>query len=91
MPGSIVERQLHESYYRMIPELLRYSSASRLLSLIPDEVQNVHRTDAAAKAAQASGPSGSQLWDGWEDAGGACEQEYASSDEDDVDLTDMGL
>lgn len=84
---------------------VRYSSASRLLSSIPDEVQRVHRTDttkasgAKSKAktphAPVSNPaSSSLLWDGWEDASevpGAAGRVYGSSDEEDVDLSAMGL
>lgn len=88
---------------------VRYSSASRLLSEIPEDVQNVHRTDVAkvsktepkaAGAARHRGapsstpPSSSLLWDGWEDAGefpGAAERHYGSSDEEEVDLSEMGL
>lgn len=108
LPGSIVERQLHESFMNMLPELLRYSSASRLLSKIPEDVQSVHRTDvvkvsrtesmagpARQRGAPASNPpSSSLLWDGWEDASevpGAAERHYGSSDEEEVDLSEMGL
>lgn len=103
LPGSIVERQLHESFARMLPELLRYSSASHLLSLIPEEIQDIHRTDASkasgsesraqTRHAPASNHS-SLLWDGWEDASevpGAAGRVYGSSDEEDVDLSAMGL
>tara|TARA_B110001450_G_scaffold251640_1_gene272052 strand:+ start:384 stop:650 length:267 start_codon:yes stop_codon:yes gene_type:complete len=88
----------------MLPELLRYSSASRLLSSIPEEIQDIHRTDAAkasgakSKAQTRHAPpqpsSSSLLWDGWEDASevpGATERHYGSSDEEDVDLSAMGL
>lgn len=88
----------------MLPELLRYSSASRLLSLIPEEIQDIHRTDAAkapAAKSKAKTPhalpqpsSSSLLWDGWEDASevpGAVGRVYGSSDEEDVDLSQMGL
>ena len=34
LPGSVVERQLQESLSRMFPELLRFSSSSRLLPLV---------------------------------------------------------
>ena len=96
-----MERQLHESFARMLPELLRYSSASRLLSLIPEQMQDIHRTDAVkasgakSKAKTPPAPaSSSLLWDGWEDASevpGAGARLYGSSDEDEVDLSQMGL
>ena len=61
---------------------VRYSSASRLLSKIPEDVQNVHRTSSTnasksqskaplrhvGSAANNNPPSSSLLWDGWEDA-----------------------
>jgi len=87
---------------------VRYSSASRLLSKIPEDVQSVHRTDmvkvsrtepvagpARQRGAPASNPpSSSLLWDGWEDASevpGAAERHYGSTDEEEVDLSEMGL
>lgn len=47
LPGARTERSLHESFYRMLPELLRFSSASRLLSYIPESIQSIHRTDGS--------------------------------------------
>ena len=35
LPGSIVERQLHDSFSRILPELLKFSTASRLLKHFP--------------------------------------------------------
>lgn len=43
LPGSVAERQLLESFSRMLPELLRFSSASHLLAKIPEELQAHHR------------------------------------------------
>ena len=43
IPGSRTERALNKSFSRMLPELLRFSSSSRLLTEIPDELQAVHR------------------------------------------------
>lgn len=45
MPGSVAQRQLLNSFSRMLPELLRYSSAHTLLEQIPDELKNAHRQD----------------------------------------------
>ena len=39
----MAERQLLESFSRMLPELLRFSSASHLLSTIPESLQAHHR------------------------------------------------
>lgn len=47
LPGSRTERALNASFYRMLPELLRFSSASRLLDHIPDGIQAVHRGSLA--------------------------------------------
>jgi len=107
LPGSIVERQLHESFMRMLPELLRYSSASRILSSIPNHVQSVHRTYPTNASTSECEPaslnvcaqkdklqSSSLLWDGWGDADELrhkTEHHYDSSDEDDLDLSNMGL
>jgi len=46
LPGSVVERQLQESLSRMFPELLRFSSSSRLLEMVPEELKNAHRPSA---------------------------------------------
>ena len=43
LPGSVAERQLLESFSRMLPELLRFSSASHLLSKISEDMQAHHR------------------------------------------------
>ena len=45
LPGSVAQRQLLDSFSRMIPELLRFSSAHHLLAKIPEELQRVHRQD----------------------------------------------
>jgi hypothetical protein len=48
LPGSRTERSLNASFYRMLPELLRYSSAHQLVDHIPESVQAVHRGMPAA-------------------------------------------
>lgn len=45
LPGSTTERDLHASFARMLPELLRFSSASRLLEHVPERLQSAHRVD----------------------------------------------
>ena len=47
LPGSVAQRQLLDSFSRMLPELLRFSSAHTLLAKIPDELQRAHRHDQA--------------------------------------------
>lgn len=87
LPGSRTERALNESFYRMLPELLRFSSASRLLEHIPDQTQRAHHGDAVAVAVAptVSPPSDPQPPDA----------NLASSDDEDVygdDLLDgLGL
>lgn len=48
LPGSVAQRQLLDSFSRMLPELLRFSSAHTLLSKIPEEIQRIHRVDPNA-------------------------------------------
>ena len=50
LPGSVAERQLLESWSRMLPELLRFSSSHHLLKLIPKEQQERHRVDDKASS-----------------------------------------
>ena len=50
MPGSTRERDLQDSFARMLPELLRFSSSSRLIDLIPEETRLIHRPTAAEEA-----------------------------------------
>ena len=47
LPGSVAQRQLLDSFSRMLPELLRFSSAHTLPAKIPDELQRAHRHDQA--------------------------------------------
>ena len=61
LPGSKAERQLLESWSRMLPELLRFSSSHHLLKLIPEQLKACHKVDdkessnvANAKLADAS-------------------------------------
>ena len=86
---------------------VRYSSASRILSSIPNHVQSVHRTYPTNASTSECEPaslnvcaqkdklqSSSLLWDGWGDADELrhkTEHHYDSSDEDDLDLSNMGL
>ena len=77
LPGSISERQLLASFSRMLPELLRFSSASDLLKLIPEDLQRHHRVpenvnDSSLvpsmqpkKKAKRKGPT--DVWEGWGD------------------------
>jgi hypothetical protein len=79
----------------MLPELLRFSSASRLLELIPEELQSVHRTDAplALAAPAPAAAASADVWDGWADAREAdgLGLEANSDSDDGLDLTEMGL
>lgn len=48
---------------------VRYSSASRLLSLIPDELQRAHHSEPGEQPSPVQARVQAQsLWDGWQDA-----------------------
>jgi TATA-box binding protein (TBP) (component of TFIID and TFIIIB) len=53
LPGSRTERALNASFYRMLPELLRFSSAHQLLDHIHEAVQMVHTTSQSMLAVTA--------------------------------------
>lgn len=95
LPGSVVERQLQESFSRMLPQLLKYSSASRLVSLFPKELQEAHEVCVVnTKHVLPVNTVSNSMWDGWADASKAVEpgfKEWGSSDEDGLDLTEIGL
>jgi len=99
LPGSVVERELQESLSRMFPELLRFSSSSRLLPLVPDELRDAHRVDKAsssvvANAVNTNTVSDLGLWDEWMDNNNSTmlnTNTGEDDDEDDVDLSAMGF
>lgn len=98
LPGSVVERQLQESLSRMFPELLRFSSSSRLLPLVPEELRDVHRVDKASTTFTTivanNSASNFDLWDEWadnENAAMAATANARDDDDDDVDLSAMGF
>ena len=45
LPGSTRERQLLNSFARMLPELLRHSDRKDVLDLISEDLKKVHRPD----------------------------------------------
>ena len=57
LPGSRTERALNASFYRMLPELLRFSSAHQLISHIPTSVQAVHGAQAAVALPPIAAPN----------------------------------
>lgn len=75
LPGSTRERNLQESWARMLPELLRFSSRSRLLDLIPDSLKRAHFTQNNGGRASIftdslrPKPPEAGLLDGWDGAG----------------------
>lgn len=79
----------------MLPQLLKYSSASRLVSMFPKELQEAY--DVGVVHAKQTAPvnrASTSMWDGWADASevvGAGAKEYGSSDEEGLDLTEMGF
>ena len=89
----MAERQLLGSFARMLPELLRYSSASALLAKIPDAQQAYHRHDGEEEGAGAAtgAPARTQKakaadpWAGWGDA-----VEGPAVADDDGDAADAG-
>jgi hypothetical protein len=91
LPGSTRERDLQASFFRMLPELLRFSSSNRLVEIFPEDVRVMHRQNEATahythEAPRASG----SLWDGW----GERNQSLVTEDigeEDDMDLEQFGL
>ncbi len=87
-----------------LAELLRFSSANHLLSVIPEALQEHHRRkkDAAppvavavrsARQAVLSKTKPQQdLWEGWEDSAPVAESASdASDDTEDMDLDGLGL
>lgn len=58
LPGAKTERHLLASFYRMLPELLRFSSSARLLESIPEEVRSVHRDAGQSFSADGAVPAG---------------------------------
>lgn len=52
----------------MLPELLRFSSRSRLLDLIPEHLKAPHRTQTTAVAGASTVTPASNLMDGWKSA-----------------------
>lgn len=97
LPGSVVERQLQTSLSRMFPELLRFSSSSRLLDLVPDHLRDVHRVECSQSSSSShttsatdSAPSG-DLWEDWQDAEEHPRTAASADSDDDVDLSMMGL
>ena len=97
LPGSVAERQLLASFARMLPELLRYSSASALLAKIPEAQQALHRAepttggDAAVDATPQARTAPVDLWDGWGDAGAAEPSAASAVAVDDDALAALGL
>lgn len=75
LPGSTRERNLQESWARMLPELLRFSSRSRLLDLIPESLKRAHFTQSNGGRASVftdslqPKPPAAGLLDGWDGAG----------------------
>jgi len=86
----------------MLPELLRFSSRSRLLEMIPEEIKSVHRTRGNIQHTHNKEPD--SLMEGWvraKEIGFDCEAfEDGDADKDaeidddgfdDNDLTALGL
>ena len=105
LPGSVAERQLLESFSRMLPELLRFSSANHLLSVIPEALQEHHRRKkdavpqvvirSARQAALSKTKPQQDLWEGWEDSAPMAEAASDASEQEEeeaeMDLDGLGL
>ena len=102
LPGSVAERQLLESFSRMLPELLRFSSANHLLKVIPEALQQHHRRKkdvapqivprSARHALLAKAKPRHDLWEGWDDSAPMAEAAaHASDEEEEIDLDGLGL
>lgn len=74
---------------------VRFSSSARLLSLIPEDLQKVHRSECTFPASKATGKAPvqrSSLWDGWADALPSVAAAVAGDEDgDELDLSGMGL
>ena len=88
LPGSTSNNALLASWARMIPELLRFSSASRICELLPEEIRNVHRPSLQEREQEEERVSTctAGLWDGWGDS-----LEPAADAEDDPFAFESGL
>lgn len=82
----------------MFPELLRFSSSSRLLALVPEELRNAHhvqRTEAACSTTTATNKAAStsafDLWEDFADNEHLNTRVESDDDDDDVDLSAMGF
>lgn len=79
LPGSIAERQLLGSFSRMLPELLRFSSASHLLAKIPEEQQAHHRVARPTQGAVASGGAADNAGGAGTSAAGASSSAHSTA------------
>lgn len=70
LPGSIVEREMIASWARMLPALLRFSSASHLLNHMSEELKSHHAVNPAClhKPKKTVIKEDVDLWAGWADA-----------------------
>ena len=86
----------------MFPELLRFSSSSRLLTLVPEEILNAHRAKqnestsslSTAVVTKNAASTSKSLWDDWQDAEqstAVVDVGFDDDDDDDVDLSEIGL
>lgn len=68
----------------MLPELLRFSSRSRLLDLIPEHLKAPHRTQTTAVAGTSTVTPASNLMDGWVTSSGTPEEVSTGETPDNV-------
>jgi hypothetical protein len=96
LPGARTERSLHASFMRMLPELLRFSSSSRLLEHIPESLRAAHQQQqhgAPAAAALTAQERGEEEEEEEEEEGGeeGGEPPPGLDDIDDDALVALGL
>ena len=90
---------MNESWSRMLPELLRFSSRSDLLEFIPDAQKNVHKTHMHSKPSKQDSkkPHEDFLTSGWTHGAPAevCNvlgfSSYGNDEFEDADLELLGL
>ena len=93
MPGSIALRQLHESYLKMLGELLRFTTKSHLRQYLPEDVRDAYFTEQTeVKKVSVQPRKKADLWDDWVDADEPAAAEPTDDGElDDAALAELGL
>ena len=93
LPGSIALRQLHESYLKMLGELLRFTTKSHLRQYLPEDVRDAYFTEQTeVKKVSMQPRKKADIWEDWVDAEPTATTEPADDGElDDAALAELGL